>query len=462
MPDDKNSANDGSANGRTQRGTSADRFFYLRVVLSFFILVLVIIAVVVIAELYVDPNILVLGTAPLYLTLWGIFGSVTAVLYSIYRKFHRKEFGWDHFVKAFFRVILGGFFATISFFIIVVILKYSPWGIGDVVNEALAKSSEHGKYRAALTAEEKAETEYAVAKAELEAVRVEAGLTEGGPTVEGYAIRTLEDIEENAAKTLSKTQTELSAFTATFESAELKVDRNELDRDIRKLEARRKKNTDNILAWVARWESAERASRKGDERVIAELEANSRRVIELEAAIKELEVAKSAGAETGELLLLPSVKESPEKGRLKGRSVRERPKLKSGLKEYPRRETESGGIAIDDELTRLRREKDMLEDEILLLAGESAPTEDAESAVTTLRENKNEIDKKLMVAESGMRKKEEAMTGALNSEEEEYKYPPWKNPLYVLIAIIAGFFIDSVPRKLEALRDRYLGKNRPN
>ncbi|HUU57406.1 MAG TPA: hypothetical protein VMW93_08700 [bacterium] len=460
MPDERNGAGDGSPDGRTQSGTSADRFFYLRVVLSFVVFVLVIIAIVVVAQFVIDPNTLILGTAPLYLTLWGIFGSITAVLYSIYRKFNRKEFGWDHFIKAFFRVILGGFFATISFFVIVVALKVVPWGVGDAVSEAVAKSGKYEEYRAALTAEKKAETEYAGAKAELEAARIEGGPPDvESPPVEGDAIRTLEEREKIAAKTLLKTQTDLATYAGTFKSAELKTDRDAVARDVRKLEARKAENTSGILKWAALFESAEGPSRKGDEGVAAELESKRLRVIELDTAIKELEVAKSAGGEEGEPIPRSDVKKTPGKGKPEGFGIREMPISKSGLKVYPRRETETGGIAMDDELTRLRCEREMLEGEILIIATESAPTKVAEAEITTLQENKSEVDEKLTVAESEIRNKEEAINEALCREEEGNQYPPWKNPLLVLIAIIAGFFIDSVPRKLEMLRDKYLGKN---
>jgi hypothetical protein len=107
-------------------------------------------------------------------------------------------------------------------------------------------------------------------------------------------------------------------------------------------------------------------------------------------------------------------------------------------------------------------EKDTLEREIVALAEESGPGAGAAVKAGELQNKKAKLTDELAVKESEVGVKEKERDETSCQEEERAEQPPWKDPVFVLIAIIAGFFIDFVPRKLETLRDSFLEAKKPN
>ncbi len=444
---------------------SAQTWFYIRVILGTIIFGSLAVFLGYIAEKKVDPKELLLHVVPILLAFWGVIGSIAAILWSIYRRIPGKDYGWDRFTMSFPRLILGALFAVFSFFLVLLGLTK----ISEPVDKAISAARLFPEYREAVEEAERREADYDQKRSELDKVLTEQELTavsaegtEVAPQAKKEIVKLQKDTAEKASA-LAETQKEVAKWDAVFPSAKIDGEIAALNKEIEGLETQKEEKRKEIFARIEEGLTARKAL--ADPKIVEEKRI---KILKAEKRINELKVER-AKTRQSEITISPRRRLiTPEQVRPYNAKT-----LKRHGEPIARAPTEEGIPEVDikgrtkeiqDKKARLTAEIEKLEAakkeqekglEEILEGHVEAGVSDEE--VRELTEEMKELDNQIKQNLSQKEEKTEELNEARAKENEEAEKPPWKDPWFILMAIVAGFVIDFIPSKLETLARRMSG-----
>jgi hypothetical protein len=444
---------------------------------------------------------------PLFIVTWGLIGSMSYVLISVYRKIRRQSFEWVDLAGYFYRFILGGVLAGISFYILQLGVASLPGPAGEGVSAAVASADEARDYREAFLKKEEmlaAVKEYRRLITEFERLDEEKdasgdlaefllensdGWEQYNPEIKGeriVAARIEERLRDHIKKDreLTKANANLYDYVYAIYDAVEKLNTNEAEEllkkfnDIDDLEDQGEYLIKKEKIWVGQVKIPGEDSGMG----VDDLE------MALEEYVKAVEIREEAASEIRDRfkrIKLTTVQELEEK---EGYAARRLEEYESNIRRWTG-VFESVGLSdklpkLNDEVAALEVEVETLDEEIwesreAARAKYESPPRHEKLSAEKVDLGKNGLELAMVRRKLGSEEKillgqdkldrSEAELGRKELElaavreklraaaARDLARPFWEAPIFIVFAFLSGFSIEFITRYLKNTEETILG-----